>query len=86
MEVKRISVEELKEMTNSEGLILRGCGGDLQEWVNGINKALTDEGILLDGSIFENVSTFEHKGCTNLLFNMDEIKMNMEKLLASLRK
>ena len=26
--------------------VIQGCGGDLQEWVDGINDLLTQEGIL----------------------------------------
>ncbi len=80
MQIKRISIEELKQMTNSEGLILQGCGGDLQEWVDGINHVLTDEGILLGDSTFIDVSVFENEGLTNLLFILDKVKINMGKL------
>ena len=34
MEIKSVSLHELRKMNNSEGLILQGCGGDLQEWVD----------------------------------------------------
>lgn len=34
MSVKQISINELKKMTDSEGLIFQGCGGNLQEWVD----------------------------------------------------
>lgn len=36
--MKQITLNELKRLTHAEGLILQGCGGDLQEWVDGINK------------------------------------------------
>ena len=39
--VKRITTDELRTMTDREGLILQGCGGELSEWVNGINELLT---------------------------------------------
>lgn len=70
-------------MKDSEGLILQGCGGDLREWVDGINGILTDEGILLDGTKFdaEKVTTFENEGITNLLFPFTEdVHLNMGKL------
>jgi hypothetical protein len=41
--VKRITTDELRAMTDREGLILQGCGGELSEWVNGINELLTQE-------------------------------------------
>jgi hypothetical protein len=75
-----ISTDELRRMTNNEGLIIQGCGGDLNEWVNGINDILTEEGILLDGDTFKDVVTFENDGCTNLLFKMDDVKLDVGKL------
>ena len=31
--IQEKTTEDLRHMTNEEGLILQGCGGDLQEWV-----------------------------------------------------
>ena len=39
--VKKLSTEQLRQMEGQEGLVLQGCGGDLQEWVDGINDLLT---------------------------------------------
>jgi len=79
--MNRISIDELKGMTGQEGLILQGCGGDPQEWIDGINELLTSEGILLGGSKFENVLVFQHNDHTNLLFHMDDtVKLDMGKL------
>ena len=63
-----ITTDELREMRGSEGLILQGCGGDLTEWVDGISEMLTKEGILLEGTKFDEVHAFKHEGLTNLLF------------------
>ena len=79
-EIKQITTEDLLRMDGQEGLILQGCGGDLQEWVDGINGLLTEAGILMEGSKFESVSTFQHKGLTNLLFPFDGVKLDMGKL------
>lgn len=79
-EIKQITTEDLLRMDGQEGLILQGCGGDLQEWVDGINSLLTEAGILMEGSKFESVSTFQHKGLTNLLFPFDGVKLDMGKL------
>ena len=46
MSIEKIPVSQLRRMKDQEGLIIRGCGGDLQEWVDGINEILTDQGIL----------------------------------------
>ena len=79
-EIKQITTEDLLRMDGQEGLILQGCGGGLQEWVDGINTLLTEAGILMEGSKFESVSTFQHKGLTNLLFPFDGVKLDTGKL------
>lgn len=78
--MKRITLEELCNMRGKEGLIIQGCGGDLKEWVDGINGLLTEEGILLDGDVFRDISVFENKDVTNLLFHMDDVKLKISKL------
>ena len=78
--MKNITLNELRGMAQKEGLILQGCGGDLNEWVTGINNLLTREGILRDGDTFKDVSAFEHDGHTNLLFNMDDVNLDIGKL------
>ena len=78
--IQEKTTEDLRHMTNEEGLILQGCGGDLQEWVDGINDLLTQEGILLNGTKFEHASTFQHDGLTNLLFSFEGVQLNVGKL------
>ncbi len=78
--MKQITTDELRRMNGSEGLILQGCGGDLEEWVTGLNEMLTEQGILLDGDTFKDVSSFEHGSMTNLLFSMDDVKLDIGKL------
>lgn len=80
--MKQISTEELRRMASVEGLILQGCGGDLQEWVDGINDLLTEDGILLAGSRFraEDVTAFEYAGLTDLLFPFQGVKLDMGRL------
>lgn len=78
--IKQITTEDLRRMDGQEGLILQGCGGNLQEWMDGINSLLAEEGILLDGSRFESVAVFQHQGLTNLLFPFDGAKLDIGKL------
>lgn len=81
--MNKIATDELRHMNSSEGLILQGCGGDLTEWVDGINELLTDAEILQGGTKFkaEDCSSFEHKELTNLLFPFTEdVKLDMGKL------
>lgn len=78
--MKTITAEELRKMNEQEGLILQGCGGDLQEWVDGINGILREQGILSDGKPLEDVSAFQYEGLTNLLFAFGEHKLDIGKL------
>ena len=43
-QLQSIEAESLRKMDGQEGLILQGCGGDLQEWVDGINETLSEAG------------------------------------------
>ena len=67
-------------MSGKEGLILQGCGGELTEWVDGINNQLKNAEILLEGSQFENCYTFKNGESTCLLFPFEDQKMNVGKL------
>ena len=68
-------------MKRSEGIIFQGCGGELQEWVDGVNEMLTEEGILLNDTKFSKIDVFKHEGLTNLLFHFTEdVKLNIGKL------
>lgn len=49
MSIKKITAEDLRRMDGKEGLILQGCGGELQEWLDGINDMFTEEKLLLNG-------------------------------------
>ena len=80
MNINTITAEDLRRMPDKEGLILQGCGGDLTEWVDGINEMLTKAGILKDGSQFENVAAFQHGELTCLLYPFDDVKLDIGKL------
>lgn len=83
MSVKKINAEDLRRMKDCEGLILQGCGGSIDEWVDGINDMLTESEILLNGTKFkaENCCVFENEGLTNLMFPFSEdVKLDMGNL------
>lgn len=81
MIIKSIAPEDLRHMPGQEALILQGCGGSLNEWVDGINSLLTEEEILKNGFRFEEIYTFQNEGLTCLMFPLeDESKMNVGKL------
>lgn len=50
MEIISVSLHDLRKMNDSDGLVLQVCGGDLKEWVDGINDMLTESGILQNES------------------------------------
>ena len=80
--IKRIKHAELREMKGKEGLILQGCGGDLHEWVDGINDLLTNANILLEGTRFDadDCRSFEQGGLTCLYYPFDKVKLDVGKL------
>ena len=81
MNITKITLKELKKITNKEGIILQGCGGDPKEWVDGINDMLTQKEILLDNTRFENVSIFENNDFTCILFIFDNsVHLDISKL------
>lgn len=79
MSIKTITTDDLRRMKGKEGLVLQGCGGDPQEWVDGINDLLTKEGILLNGSKFENCSVFKHDDLTCVLYPFEGTELNIGK-------
>lgn len=38
MKINSITLSDLRRMNGKEGLILQGCGGEIKEWMDGINK------------------------------------------------
>ena len=80
-QIKHIDCYELRNMKDKEGLIIQGCGGDLNEWTDGINEMLTEAGILADGTKFTEVYEFQNDGLTCLMFPFDDnVKLAVGKL------
>lgn len=80
MTIKNITTNDLRKMNNKEGLILQGCGGEVKEWVDGINDILTENGILLDDTKFDDVSVFQNEGVTCILYPFDNVHLDVGKL------
>lgn len=80
MTIKNITTSDLRKMNNKEGLILQGCGGEVKEWVDGINDILTENGILLDDTKFDDVSVFQNEGVTCILYPFDNVHFDVGKL------
>ncbi len=80
MSIIQIKTEDLIEMSGQEGLILRGCGGEIQEWIDGINELFTDEKILLNDTVFSDCFVFKDEGITCILFPFKDVELNVSKL------
>ncbi len=80
MSITSINTEQLRRMNNSEGLVIQGCSGDLQEWVDGVNEMLTEAEILQNCSKFTNCFSFQHDGLNCILFPFEDIQLNIGKL------
>lgn len=80
MPVEILTTDDLRKMSDKEGLVFQGCGGDFQEWIDGVNEMLTDDGILLNGSKFEKVYVFKNGNYTNILYPFDDVELDMGKL------
>ena len=79
--IQQITVDDLRKMNDREGLILQGCGGDLREWLDGINEMFTEEGLLLNGTVFSEIYAFSYGELTNLLFPFTEdVNLNIGRL------
>ncbi len=81
--INKITADDVRQMIGSEGLVLQGCGGDPAEWLQGINEMLTEDGILLNGAAFKDISVFEYNGLTNILFpfgSLDSDTLHIGKL------
>jgi hypothetical protein len=81
IEIKKISIEEVKELSNDkEFLVIQGCGGDLNEWSDGIADMFTDAGIVPKGFKFKEVYSFKNDKINNMLFSLDDKDINIGKL------
>ena len=80
MTITRIEARQLRNMENHEGLVIQGCGGELQEWADGINEMLTEADILKNGSRFEKCYAFKNENLTCMLFPFEEVQLEMGKL------
>ncbi len=81
MNIQPITIQQLRQMEDREGLVLQGCGGDLQEWLSGINQMLTSAGILKRGTTFRDIYSFQKDGIPCLLFPFQkDVELDMGRL------
>jgi hypothetical protein len=83
MSVNPVTIEELRKMNATEGLVLQGCGGEAKEWIDGINGVFKRAGILLENSAFkeDNCYTFKNDDLTCILFPFnDDVSVDLGKM------
>ena len=78
--IQQVALEDLRKMEGKEGLVLQGCGGESQDWLNGMNDLLTKEGILQNGSKFEHCLVFKNNHLTCILFPFEGVNIDLGKL------
>lgn len=69
MTIKNITVEEAKEI-EGDALVLIGCGGDVNDWAEGINGLLKEEGIIRES--MDDVFILNKIVRTDLIFMFNE--------------
>ncbi len=60
--------------------MLQGCGGDYEEWIDGITNMLKDNGIVPDSFSFDEIYLFEKDGVTNIAFALNNKSIDISKL------
>lgn len=80
MTITAVTEDKIRSMEGMEGLVLQGCGGSAEEWVDGINGEFTERGILKDGPGFEKVYTFCHDGLACILYPFEGVLLDIGKL------
>lgn len=60
--------------------MLQGCGGDYDEWIDGITNTLKDNGIVPDSFSFDEIYLFEKDGVTNISFALNNKSIDISKL------
>lgn len=72
------SFAEIKQIKD-DGLVCLGCGGDLQEWVDGVTAELKQAGIVAIDFQFESAYRLETTGGRIdlvLIFKFDQVDMS----------
>ena len=81
MSISTVTTDDLRRMNGKEGLVLQGCGGDPQNWLDGINGLLLNRGILKNSTRFKDIFVFRDGDLTNILFPFaDDVEIDAGKL------
>ena len=72
--IKEIKFRDLYDMKN-EYLVFQGCGGDLQEWYNGIAQLMVDEGCAKKGYKPKEMYHFEFNDISNVMIPIKDLDL-----------
>ena len=73
--IKEIKFRDLYDMKN-EYLVFQGCGGDLQEWYDGISKLMVDEGCAKKGYKPKEMYHFKFNDISNVMIPLDNLDIS----------
>ena len=80
MSIERIEESQLRTMNGKEGIILQGCGGEPQEWLEGVNRMFREANILKGDSKFDKCYVFTHNNHTCMLFPFENVDLDVGRL------
>ncbi len=80
MSIERIEESQLRTMNGKEGIILQGCGGEPNEWLEGVNRMFQEANILMNGSKFDKCYVFSHNDHTCMLFPFENTNLDVARL------
>lgn len=66
--IKEVTIEYLLNEFEGEGIVAIGCGGDINEWFNGVNFILTSSKVTSKPQAIGDAYKFENDEVTCLLF------------------
>lgn len=71
-EIKFVDLYDFKK----DYLVFQGCGGDLQEWIDGISNLMVEEECAEKGYRPSEVYHFKFKGVSNLMISLDNLDIS----------
>lgn len=83
MKILNIDVSELEDIKNKcdyEFIVFQGCGGDIQEWIDGVTKIFVDNNIVDKSFSFKEIYKFQYNGLINLMFDLNDKNIDFGKL------
>lgn len=79
MKIEKITASRVKKLTKeTDYLVWQGCGGPLEDWVEGIEKLLIDSDCAKKNYKLKQMYVFDNGGLTNIIIPLD--KLNLAKL------